>query len=106
MANNIDTQSAIFGQTLAEGGQREESQDDFKFGDEALDYGRTTGLEASQSTLEFIEYAKEFFVTELGEVIKMAAIRSYDPDILDELCKESKPLWHPKLRKMRSGTKR
>lgn len=32
-----------------------------------------------------VKYAKEFFVTEKGEVIKMAAIVSQDPDILMQL---------------------
>lgn len=32
-----------------------------------------------------IKYAKEFFVTEKGEVIKMAAIVTKDPDIIKQL---------------------
>ena len=32
-----------------------------------------------------IKYAKEYFVTEKGEVIKMAAIVTQDPEIINKL---------------------
>ena len=32
-----------------------------------------------------IKYAKEFFVTERGEVVKIAAIVSQDPEVLEVL---------------------
>ena len=37
-----------------------------------------------------IKYAKEFFVTEKGEIIKMAAIVSTNPEVIAELEKDKR----------------
>ena len=36
-----------------------------------------------------IRYAKEHFITERGEIIKMAAMVSDDPDVLDKMTQKS-----------------
>ena len=46
--------------------------------------GITTVVKEKEKKLS-VKYAKEFFVTEKGEVIKMAAIVSQDPDIQMQL---------------------
>ena len=46
--------------------------------------GLTTVVKEKEKKLS-VKYAKEFFVTEKGEVIKMAAIVSQDPDIQMQL---------------------
>ena len=46
--------------------------------------GIITAVKEKEKKLS-VKYAKEFFVTEKGEVIKMAAIVSQDPDIQMQL---------------------
>ena len=67
----------------------------------------TTSLSMSQSALilEPIQFAKEFFITEKGELIKMAAMLSRDEDVLEKLS-EQKPLWRVDMKKLKSNTKK
>lgn len=52
-----------------------------------------------------IQFAKEFFITEKGEVIKMAALLSRDEDVLDKLSKQ-KPVWKQDMKKLASNVRR
>ena len=55
------------------------------------------------STLEIVEFSKEFFVTEQGEVIKIGAMKSYEQEIIDKHNKEKKPLYDSKMKKIKTG---
>ena len=96
------------GQEFKEGGSQQR-----KFGDEMVDQndGAAPGLvsqmslNSSQMGTEMIQFAKEFFITEKGEVIKMAALLSRDEDVLDKLSKQ-KPVWKQDMKKLASNVRR
>lgn len=58
------------------------------------------------STLEIVEFSKEFFVTEQGEVIKIGAMKTYEQEIIDKHNddkKDKEPLYDPKRKKIKTG---
>ena len=56
--------------------------------------------------LKKIRYAKEFFISDLGETIKMAAIISTNPEIRQKLNSQNKLRESSKKKKSKSGTLR
>ena len=64
---------------------------------------RKDSMGLTASALEIVEFSKEFFVTEQGEVIKIGAMKAYDLDIINKYSMDGRPLFDKKMKKIKSG---